>query len=144
MGTAPVVVGIDASESARAALRWAAEYANRFDLPLEAVIAWDLDPYYGYPILQFERDAEERAQQAMADTIRDELGEDAALTQRVLRGKAAPILLEAGKSASLLVVGTRGHGAFTGMLLGSVSQHCAQHATCPVVIIPSTNDSARE
>lgn len=137
MDTAPVVVGIDASEAAGAALRWAAEYADKFELPLEAVIAWDMGPYYGYPAIDVDRDAEKRAHKALADTIRDVLGEDAVVTQRVLRGQTAPVLLEAGKSAALLVVGTRGHGAFAGMLLGSVSQHCVQHATCPVVVIPA-------
>lgn len=141
MDTAPVVVGIDASETARAALSWGAEYAKKFELPLEAVIAWDMGPYYGYPVTDLDHEAEKRAQTALADTVRDVLGEDAAPQQRVLRGQAAPILLEAAKSAALLVVGTRGHGAFSGMLLGSVSQHCVQHATCPVVVIPSTTDS---
>lgn len=136
MDTAPVVVGIDASETARAALEWAAQYAAKFNLPLEAVIAWDKGSYYGYPAVPIDHGAEKRAQTAMADTIRDVLGEDAAITQRLVRGKPAPVLLKAAQSASLLVVGTRGHGAFAGMLLGSVSQHCVQHAPCPVVVIP--------
>lgn len=138
MDTAPVVVGIDASETARVALAWADEYARKFNLPLEVVIAWDKGSYYGYPAVPRDIGAEKRAQTALTDTIREVLGEDADVTPRLMQGKPAPVLLKAAKSASLLVVGTRGHGAFAGMLLGSVSQHCVQHAPCPVVVIPPT------
>jgi hypothetical protein len=55
---------------------------------------------------------------------------------RVLHGHPAHVLLDAASGAQLLVVGSRGHGAFAGMLLGSVSQHCVQHASCPVVVVP--------
>ena len=43
--------------------------------------------------------------------------------------------------AELLVVGSRGHGAFAGMLLGSISQHCTQHAPCPVIVVPDHDHS---
>jgi len=52
----------------------------------------------------------------------------------VEQGHAAGILVDASREAALLVVGSRGRSAFSGMLLGSVSQHCAQNATCPVLI----------
>lgn len=55
---------------------------------------------------------------------------------RVLHGHPAQVLLDAAGGTQLLVVGSRGHGAFAGMLLGSVSQHCVQHASCPVVVVP--------
>jgi nucleotide-binding universal stress UspA family protein len=58
------------------------------------------------------------------------------ITRRVVKGASAPALLEAAESANLLVVETRGHGGFAGLLLGSTSQHCAQHPPCPVVIVP--------
>ena len=136
MDTAPVVVGVDGSDASHVALAWAAEYARRFELPLEAVIAWDFGPYYGYPVPDFDEELRTWATDSIAESIRTVLGEDAQVTQRVVRGQSAPVLLEAAKDASLLVVGTRGRGAFAGMLLGSVSQHCVSHAACPVVVIP--------
>ncbi|MEV0561406.1 universal stress protein [Dactylosporangium sp. NPDC049742] len=55
----------------------------------------------------------------------------------MVQGHPAKVLLDAANGAELLVVGSRGHGTFTGILLGSVSQHCVQHAPCPVVVVPS-------
>jgi nucleotide-binding universal stress UspA family protein len=55
----------------------------------------------------------------------------------VAPGHPAKVLLDAANGAELLVVGSRGHGTFAGILLGSVSQHCVQHAPCPVVVVPS-------
>jgi nucleotide-binding universal stress UspA family protein len=53
----------------------------------------------------------------------------------VVEGHPAPVLVEAAKGADLLVVGSRGHGEFSGMLLGSVSQHCTHHVSCPITIV---------
>ena len=53
----------------------------------------------------------------------------------VIQGNAAQVLLDVARDADLLVVGSRGHGGFTGALLGSVSQHCVHHAPCPVVVV---------
>jgi nucleotide-binding universal stress UspA family protein len=62
-------------------------------------------------------------------------GCDVAIERRVAEGSPGSVLVEASKNAELLVVGSRGHGGFTGMLLGSVSQSVVHHATCPVVIV---------
>jgi nucleotide-binding universal stress UspA family protein len=59
---------------------------------------------------------------------------DLEVTTRVVQGHAAPLLVEASKGADLLVVGSRGHGEFVGMLIGSVSEYCATNAHCPVLI----------
>ncbi|MGE5291559.1 MAG: universal stress protein [Micromonosporaceae bacterium] len=79
---------------------------------------------------------EKRAQEILEDTVRDVLGDGAPVTRRLAHGHPAVVaLVAASEHAQLLVVGSRGHGAFAGMLLGSVSQHCVQHAPCPVVVI---------
>jgi nucleotide-binding universal stress UspA family protein len=57
------------------------------------------------------------------------------LETSVVEGQSAPVLLDAASHADLLVVGSHGHGRFAGMLMGSVSTHCAQHAPCPVVVV---------
>ena len=135
MTVAPVVVGVDGSEESRLALRWAFEYSQMSGAPLEAVIAWKIPASYGWPTSYDDVDLEKRAQETLQETVRDVLGESAPVTRRLAHGHPAIALVAASEHAQLLVVGSRGHGAFTGMLLGSVSQHCVQHAHCPVVVI---------
>jgi nucleotide-binding universal stress UspA family protein len=60
------------------------------------------------------------------------------LTQEVVEGHAAKVLLDAATGSDLLVVGSRGHGEFAGALLGSISQHVVSHAPCPVVVVPDS------
>ena len=74
--------------------------------------------------------AEQRLERATS-----ELGEDHEIERVVVEGSAAQALIDAVGEADVLVVGSRGHGGFTNLLLGSVSQQCAQHAPCPVVIV---------
>ena len=135
MTVAPVVVGVDGSEESRLALRWAFDYAQMSSAPVEAVISWDIPPSYGWGPSYDDVDLQKRARETLEKTVRDVLGDNAPVTSRVERGHPAPVLVAASERAQLLVVGSRGHGAFAGMLLGSVSQHCVQHAHCPVVVI---------
>ena len=60
------------------------------------------------------------------------------IERRVVEGAPATVLVDESRQADLLVVGSRGHGGFAGLLLGSVSQQCAHHAACPVVIVHAT------
>ena len=69
--------------------------------------------------------------------------EGLAVERRIVAGTAAPVLLDQAKDADLLVVGSRGHGGFAGLLLGSVSQQCAHHSTCPVVVVPPRANGSR-
>ena len=77
------------------------------------------------------------AAQVAADAIAEVSGpgEQVKIRTTAAEGSPARVLLDASQGAELLVVGSRGHGGFTEALLGSVSQHCVHHATCPVVVI---------
>src|SRR6478752_266297 len=92
------------------------------------------------PVIVVGVDGSEGGQVALRWALRQaRVAGDAAgvdVVAKVVRGHAADALLDASRGADLLVVGSRGHGTFAGTLLGSVSQHCAQHARCPIVIVP--------
>lgn len=131
-----VVVGVDGSVASQTALLWAANYAEKFDVGLEAVLSYQLGSLHGYPIPDVDDDGKNKAIKELHDSIVATLGEDSGTVETVVRRPAPLALLKAAKNAALLVLGTRGRGAFSGMLLGSVSQHCVQHAPCPVVVVP--------
>lgn len=128
-----IVVGVDGSPSSKDALRWAARYAELTGAAVHALIAWQLPEIYGYTPRDFEGDA----RQTLTQAVNDALGPGASdkLTLHVVEASPAAALIGMCRDAQLLVVGSRGHGAFTGMLLGSVSQHCVQHACCPVLVV---------
>ena len=131
-----IVVGVDGSASSEEALRWAVRQSRLTGRPLDAVIAWDYPVNYGVAELE-DLDWKGDSADLLRKTITNALPEeDAALVrQRVVHGHAAKVLMDASADADLVVVGSRGHGGFTGMLLGSVSQHVVAHATCPVVVV---------
>ncbi len=121
------------------ALRWAAHQAELTGDSLEAVITWEITPNsYGVALpLPSDYDPAAIAKQTLDETVHKVLGEPGAhhVKVRVVEGSPARTLLEISKGADLLVLGSRGHGPFVGMLLGSVSEYCAAHATCPVVVV---------
>jgi nucleotide-binding universal stress UspA family protein len=137
MSNGKISVGVDGSPSSQQALRWAARQAELTGDELHAVIAWSVPEIYAWAPMNDEIDWAANAQEALEQTISGAL--DPAVAERVQRhviqGYPARVLLEAAADADLLVVGSRGHGEFTGMLLGSVSQHAVTHARCPVVVI---------
>ena len=137
-----VVVGIDGSEPSKLALRWARFIARASDSSLDVVAAWQ--PYTAYGWLgagwapaPTDWNPAEDAEKALAATIVEVFGTDrpAGLQLTVREGSPARVLLEASHGARMLVVGSRGHGGFAGLLLGSVSAACAEHATCPVLVL---------
>lgn len=130
------MVGVDGSESSKDALRWAAEQARQTGAAVHAISTWNFPTSYGWGPYIADVDLAAEARRGLEQTIEEALGDkpDVPLVARVEQGHAAGILVDASREAALLVVGSRGRGAFTGMLLGSVSQHCAQNATCPVLI----------
>lgn len=145
MSVKPVVVGIDGSPDSVRALQWGAQYARYAEAPVHALIGWHSAPVYGYTAMVSWDDSDrlkEEAAQVLAQTVREALGDDAQVTERVEQGHPSEALVKASEEAQLVVVGSRGHGGFTGMLLGSVSQHCVTHARCPVTVM--SHDAAQE
>ncbi|MEU9076991.1 universal stress protein [Kitasatospora sp. NPDC048538] len=132
-----IVVGSDGSESSRAALRWALRQAALVGAAVEAVTAWEYPASHGLVPATVDGDAEALAGKVLAETVAREWGLDrlVEVRERVAPGNAARVLLTVAEGAELLVVGNRGHGGFTGAVLGSVTQHCVQHASCPVVVV---------
>jgi nucleotide-binding universal stress UspA family protein len=136
-----IVVGVDGSASSKAALRWAITQAELTGASVEAITGWHYPvtvgsawaPVAGLADTDFEQIAVRLLSQAVAEVTDPASKVDVSTTVR--QGNAAQVLLDASKDADLLVVGSRGHGGFAEALLGSVSQHCVHHATCPVVII---------
>lgn len=137
-----IVVGVDGSEESKAALRWAIQEARLRGCAVRAVHAWlypalfapaPAPPALAVPVEALREEAEQVLATAVAEAA-DGAG-DAEVQQTVAEGPEASVLLDAARDADLLVVGSRGRGGFKGLLLGSVSQQCAQHAPCPVVIV---------
>ena len=139
-----VVVGIDGSDTSRRAARWAAHEARLRGAKLEIVSAWHV-PLYGYAHLgsvtavsqDIAEGLVENAEEHLAEAGREARAEagDIELETIAAEGQPAHVLLQVSEGADLLVVGSRGLGGFRELVLGSVSQQCAQHASCPVVII---------
>jgi nucleotide-binding universal stress UspA family protein len=137
-----IVVGVDGSAAADAALRWAVRQAELTSGGVDAVIAWEypasmagygMAPVPDYDDSAFREIAEKTLTEAIGNVV-DPVSE-VRVRQQVVEGNAAELLVTAAEGAGLLVVGSRGHGGFAGALLGSVSQHCVHHAHCPVVVI---------
>ncbi len=136
-----IVVGVDASESSEAALAWALrEGAVRGD-PVQVLAAWSYLDQTAVTGHDFTADFDEAdalvAVHAIVEKVRAEVGTaaDVEVRETAVCDLPARALLEAAASADLLVVGARGVGGFTGLLLGSVSQQCVHHSPCPVVVV---------
>jgi Universal stress protein UspA and related nucleotide-binding proteins len=131
-----IIVGIDGSESSRDALRSGARIAAALHCPLEAISVWVYPPVFeANPPVQWElqEDAQRTADAAGAAVFGADL--PAWFTATTRRGSPARVLIEESAGAEMLVLGSRGHGGFMGMLLGSVSTACVHHAQCPVLIV---------
>jgi nucleotide-binding universal stress UspA family protein len=143
-GTDRIVVGVDGSPGSKTALTWAMNQARLTGATIQAVTAWE-DPArygtaYGWTAAAFEGNTFAAAVAKDLDATVAEVTAQAehpvtVLTQ-IVEGHPAETLRQAAAGAQLLVVGSRGHGTFAGIVLGSVSQHCVQHAPCPVVVVP--------
>lgn len=153
-----VVVGVDGSASSNEALRWALGEARLRKAPLRALHAWIylhalVPPLVGYPYTRETINptaldaaaAGKQGAEAILDQALATVGDldDIALTRLIVQDSPAQALIDAVSAQDRLVVGSRGRGGFAGLLLGSVSQQCAQHAPCPVVIVHAGRRTGR-
>ena len=136
-----IVVGVDGSPGSLDALRFAIEEARLSNATVKAVVAWHVPPAaygVGWSVPIDDESFRLAAQAKLAKALEEVGTADCGVTviPELVRGQPADVLCEAAESAALLVVGSRGFGGFRGLLLGSVSQQCAHHAPCPIVITP--------
>jgi nucleotide-binding universal stress UspA family protein len=132
-----IVVGFDGSAASLEALEWAARQVELTASTLEIVATWDWPTTFGWAVpIPTGFDPEQSVREVLAEAEAGVRGRhpQIEITTRVLQGHPAPLLVEASKGAELLVVGSRGHGEFVGMLIGSVSEFCATNAHCPVLV----------
>lgn len=137
-----IVIGFDGSGCADRALEWAIEEAKLRGSSLRVITTWHVPtliygapgfvPVVSAPLDEAARNWAQGVASGAAEKARDQGIEAESIAPE---GQAADALIDASKRASLLVVGSRGHGGFVGLLLGSVGQQCAHHALCPIVII---------
>jgi len=136
-----IVVGIDGSEHGERALDWAINEAKLRGATIKVVTAWHVPAaVYAGGYAPMVSPSVEEATQKTAEGVASAAAEKSRtagidVETEVRKGQAAEALIQASSAADLLVVGTRGHGGFAGLLLGSVSAQCAHHSRCPVATI---------
>ncbi|UOX90631.1 universal stress protein [Amycolatopsis sp. FBCC-B4732] len=137
----PVVVGVDGSPNSEQAIGVAFEEASLRGVPLVAAHAWNDVAYEDTRgtarILTQPATLEEDEERLLVQRLAgwQEKYPDVEIRRLLVRERARHVLLEASETAQLVVVGSRGRGGFTGMLLGSTSQALVQHAQCPVLVV---------
>ncbi|HZC70783.1 MAG TPA: universal stress protein [Jatrophihabitans sp.] len=140
-GRARIVVGIDGSEPSKEALRWAGRLAAAEAATIEVVGVWQLPSSVGWatvsPDFALADEFKIAVDKAVDQTFDERPGD---LTVRCVEGDPAAVLLDASRDALMVVVGSRGHGGFMGLLLGSVSAKVAENATCPVLVVHARAD----
>lgn len=131
-----IVVGYDGSAPARAAVHTGIGLAEALGADLLAITTWTYPiTFGGFPLSGWSQEQEARE---LLGFLTDDLfpaGTPDWFTSRVSEGDAATVLMRASADAPMLVVGSRGHGGFAGLLLGSVSTECAANAECPVLVV---------
>lgn len=133
-----IVVGVDGSESSKNALRWAARLAPSLNATIHAIVAWEYPIVFGLEggIPGIWR-PDETAKEILNNSLDSVFGKErpTGLLGSISQGHPTFVLLDASEGAEMLVVGSRGLGGFKGLLLGSVSSSCAEHAKCPVLVV---------
>ena len=146
-GSFVIVVGFDGSGNSRNALTWAFEEAKLRDGQIRLITAWSKPPLSWFPAvletaageIVAEDSPEQMAQTLQADALKTAEDEGVAATGQVVHSDSpASALVDAAKDADLVVVGSRGHGGFPGLHVGSVATQVITHAPCPVLIVRPT------
>jgi nucleotide-binding universal stress UspA family protein len=136
---APIVVGIDGSSESRAALRFVLNEGNLRGSGVEVVTAWEpssMSHPVGVSVDAWREDAQ-RIQDKQMTSVLAEYGRAPVVSRRIVLGGAGPVLVSVSRDAAFLVVGSERKGVARRMGLGSVSEYCVRHATCPVVVVPA-------
>ena len=139
-GSTGVVVGVDGSDNSRAALEYGFRFAVEHQLPVQAMYVhpWAAVPLpgFGYQLVD-PQTTQDAGQRLVDDTVAPLAAKfpEVPVESTVVSGHPAGVLADTSRGATLLVVGSRGHGGFTGLVLGSVSQAVLRHAHCPVTIV---------
>lgn len=129
-----IVVGVDGSEPSQQALRWAATIADACGAHIDAVAAWQYSIPLGWTMPAWDPRADmDKILRATIDATFAARPPDINLV--LCEGNPAHVLLEQSTGALMLIVGSRGRGGFTGLMLGSVSAAVAEHARCPVLVV---------
>ena len=141
-GRPRIVVGVDGSEPSKLALRWARRLAAVEQADIDVIGAWAWPSLAGATVVALDYSPMDDIEKELTAAVDEVFGPDrpAGLRVRAVNGGAAHVLVEASRTAFLVIVGSRGLGGFMGLLLGSVSQHVAEHAACPVLVVREHND----
>ena len=138
-----IVVGVDGSESSKAALRWAIRQAKRTGASVDAVTAWRYPAGYGWGPVASELDLEGEARSILTEALGEVSGlcPEVPVRPLIAEGHTVEVLVRAAKDADLLVTGSHGHSGLAKALVGSVSLNCVLHARCPVLVLRDGRDA---
>jgi nucleotide-binding universal stress UspA family protein len=132
-----IVVGVDGSPSSLAALEWATNQAQLTGSVLDVLMTWHWPVGYRWSPVPKNYGPGNECEKQLNEHLEHVRGThpNVSIQPIVTEGRPAPLLANSSQGADLLVIGSRGHGEFSGMLLGSVSEHCVIHARCPVLVM---------
>jgi nucleotide-binding universal stress UspA family protein len=140
-----MIVGVDGSPSSLAALRWASENAKKLECLIEVICTWEeyipsgelLASGMAPGLVIPEMTPEELALDVLRESTKEVFGETRSdeVTIRVIKGEPSRVLIRESENATMLVLGSRGHGKLHDLVLGSVSSSCVAKAKCPVVVL---------
>lgn len=138
--TAAIIVGFDGSEESKRALVWAVRLGELTGADVDAITAWEfpVDYGYAYSLLDWDPDVDPVREFDAAVQELFPREKPSGLSLSVHKGDPAQVLIDKSDGAAMLVVGNRGRGGFSSLLLGSVSSKCIHHCACPVLVVRGT------